>query len=57
MSTHDVERAFDVATRALILDQGAITFDRATRDLDAATFRHSYWKVLFTGHAPSGTEL
>jgi heme ABC exporter ATP-binding subunit CcmA len=52
MSTHDVERAFDSATRAVILDQGSITFDRATRDLDAATFRHAYWNVLFTGETP-----
>lgn len=49
MSTHDVERAFDSATRAVILDQGTITFDRSTTDLDAATFRHAYWNVLFTG--------
>jgi heme exporter protein A len=49
MSTHDVERAFDSATRALILDQGNITFDRSTDGLDAATFRHAYWNVLFTG--------
>jgi heme ABC exporter ATP-binding subunit CcmA len=49
MSTHDVDRAFDVATRAVILDQGAITFDRSTRDLDAAAFRHAYWNVLLTG--------
>jgi heme ABC exporter ATP-binding subunit CcmA len=53
MSTHDVERAFDSATRAVILDQGAITFDRSTTDLDAATFRHAYWNVLFTGQAPA----
>jgi heme ABC exporter ATP-binding subunit CcmA len=53
MSTHDVERAFDSATRAVILDQGAITFDRSTSDLDAATFRHAYWNVLFTGQTPA----
>jgi heme exporter protein A len=52
MSTHDVERAFDVATRALILEQGAITFDRSTHGLDAAEFRHAYWNVLFTGRPP-----
>ena len=55
MSTHDVERAFDSATRAVILDQGAITFDRSTKDLDAATFRHAYWNVLFTGQTPATT--
>jgi heme ABC exporter ATP-binding subunit CcmA len=49
MSTHDVERAFDSATRAVILDQGTITFDKSTDGLDAATFRHAYWNVLFTG--------
>jgi len=54
MSTHDIERAFDSATRAVILDQGAVTFDRTTGDLDAATFRHAYWNVLFTGHTPAG---
>jgi ABC-type multidrug transport system ATPase subunit len=53
MSTHDVERAFDSATRAIILEQGAITFDRSTGDLDAPTFRHAYWNVLFTGRAPA----
>ena len=26
--------------------------DRATHDLDAATFRHAYWNVLFTGQTP-----
>jgi heme ABC exporter ATP-binding subunit CcmA len=55
MSTHDVERAFDSATRAVILDQGAITFDRATEALDAATFRHAYWNVLFTGQTPGAS--
>ncbi|HET6348166.1 MAG TPA: heme ABC exporter ATP-binding protein CcmA [Candidatus Krumholzibacteria bacterium] len=54
MSTHDVERAFDSATRAVILDRGVITFDRSTQDLDAATFRHAYWNVLFTGATPAG---
>ena len=29
MSTHDLERAFDVATRALILDSGSVTLDRS----------------------------
>jgi ABC-type multidrug transport system ATPase subunit len=53
MSTHDVERAFDSATRAVILDHGQITFDKPTDDLDAATFRHAYWNVLFTGQAPA----
>ena len=52
MSTHDVERAFDSATRAVILEQGSITFDRAAGELDAATFRHAYWNVLFTGQTP-----
>jgi ABC-type multidrug transport system ATPase subunit len=55
MSTHDVERAFDSATRAVILDQGTITFDRSTAGLDATTFRHAYWNVLFTGRARAGT--
>ncbi|HEX6789749.1 MAG TPA: heme ABC exporter ATP-binding protein CcmA [Candidatus Krumholzibacteria bacterium] len=55
MSTHDVERAFDSATRAVILDQGVITFDQPTKGLDAATFRHAYWNVLFTGRARSGS--
>jgi heme exporter protein A len=49
MSTHDVERAFTSATRAVILDAGAITFDKPTHGLDAAMFRHAYWNVLFTG--------
>ena len=53
MSTHDVERAFEVATRAVILEQGAITFDRSTRELDATEFRHAYWNVLFTGRTPA----
>jgi len=57
MSTHDVERAFDSATRAVILDQGVITFDRPTHDLDAATFRHAYWNVLFTGQAPGASRV
>lgn len=54
MSTHDVERAFHIATRAVILENGAITLDRTTDDFDVAAFRHAYWKVLFTGQAPSG---
>jgi len=53
MSTHDVERAFDNATRAVILEQGSITFDRSTAEIDTPTFRHAYWNVLFTGHAPA----
>ena len=55
MSTHDVERAFASATRAIILDRGAITFDGSAQTLDAATFRHAYWNVLFTG-APGRAE-
>jgi ABC-type multidrug transport system ATPase subunit len=53
MSTHDLERAFQAATRALILDKGTITFDRAASDVDVPAFRHAYWNVLFTG-APRG---
>jgi len=49
LSTHDVERAFDVATRALILERGAVTLDRSVADVDQAAFRHAYWHVLFTG--------
>ena len=49
MSTHDVERAFDVATRALVLERGTLTLDRSLADVDAAAFRHAYWHVLFTG--------
>ncbi len=49
MSTHDLERAFDVATRALILDSGSVTLDRSVADIDVAAFRHAYWHVLFTG--------
>jgi len=56
MSTHDVERAFEVATRAMILEQGSITFDSSARDLDVATFRHAYWKVLFTGQTPASPQ-
>lgn len=54
MSTHEIERTFDVATRAVILDQGTVAFDRPARGLDAAEFRHAYWNVLFTGRAPAG---
>jgi len=49
MSTHDVERAFHAATRAVILESGAITFDRSAADVDVPAFRHAYWNVLFTG--------
>lgn len=49
MSTHDVERAFDVATRAIILERGSITLDRSAAEIDLAAFRHAYWHVLFTG--------
>jgi heme ABC exporter ATP-binding subunit CcmA len=49
LSTHDVERAFDVATRVVILERGAVTLDRSAAEIDVATFRHSYWHVLFTG--------
>ncbi|HEU4930238.1 MAG TPA: ABC transporter ATP-binding protein [Candidatus Krumholzibacteria bacterium] len=51
MSTHDVERAFDVATRAIVLERGSLTLDRSLADVDAAAFRHAYWHVLFTGTA------
>jgi heme ABC exporter ATP-binding subunit CcmA len=51
LSTHDVERAFDVATRAVILEQGSVTLDRSLGDIDLAAFRHAYWHVLFTGAA------
>jgi heme exporter protein A len=53
LSTHDVERAFDVATRAIILERGSITLDRSVADVDLAAFRHAYWHVLFTGAARS----
>jgi heme exporter protein A len=50
MSTHDVERAYPVATRAIILERGALTYDRPTTEADLAEFRHAYWTVLFTGN-------
>ena len=49
MSTHDVERAFGAATRAIILERGEVTLDRSVVDVDLAEFRHAYWHVLFTG--------
>ncbi len=49
MSTHDVERAFEVATRAVILEKGSVTLDRSVAEIDLAAFRHAYWHVLFTG--------
>lgn len=49
LSTHDVERAFDVATRVVILERGSVTLDRSASEIDAATFRHAYWHVLLTG--------
>jgi heme ABC exporter ATP-binding subunit CcmA len=49
MSTHDVERAFHAATRAVILESGAVTFDRSAAEVDVPAFRHAYWNVLFTG--------
>ncbi|HEU4364241.1 MAG TPA: heme ABC exporter ATP-binding protein CcmA [Candidatus Krumholzibacteria bacterium] len=49
MSTHDVERAYPVATRAVILERGALTYDRHTAETDLTAFRHAYWTVLFTG--------
>ena len=49
MSTHDVERAFEAATRAVILDRGSVTLDRSVADIDVKAFRHAYWHVLFTG--------
>lgn len=51
MSTHDVERAYPVATRAVILERGALTYDRPTSEADLAEFRHAYWTVLFTGES------
>lgn len=54
MSTHDVERAYPVATRAVILEKGALTYDRATTETDLAAFRHAYWTVLFTGETRGG---
>jgi heme exporter protein A len=53
MSTHDVERAFPVATRAVILERGTISYDRATSETELAEFRHAYWNVLFTGSPPA----
>jgi heme ABC exporter ATP-binding subunit CcmA len=53
LSTHDVERAFPVATRAVILERGTITYDRPTSGTDLAEFRHAYWNVLFTGAPPA----
>jgi heme exporter protein A len=51
MSTHDLERGFQAATRVTILDRGTISYDRAAGDIDIAEFRHAYWKMLFTGGA------
>lgn len=53
MSTHDVERAFEAATRAIILERGSVTLDRSVVDIDVAAFRHAYWHVLFTGASRS----
>jgi heme ABC exporter ATP-binding subunit CcmA len=49
MSTHDVERAYPVATRAVVLERGAVAYDRPTATAALAEFRHAYWTVLFTG--------
>jgi len=54
MSTHDLERAFNAATRAVILERGSITFDRPAGEVDVTAFRHAYWHVLFTGSGPEG---
>lgn len=55
MSTHDLERGFQAATRVAILDRGAISYDRPAGDIDIAEFRHAYWKMLFTGaEGPAG---
>jgi heme exporter protein A len=51
LSTHDVERAFEVASRTIILERGSVTLDRSVQDIDVAAFRHAYWHVLFTGAA------
>ncbi len=61
MSTHDVERAYPVATRAVILERGSVTYDRPTAGTDLADFRRAYWNVLFAGAptesaAPAGRE-
>ena len=55
MSTHDVERAFQAVTRAVILEKGTITFDRSAADVDVPAFRHAYWNVLFTGGTREAT--
>jgi heme ABC exporter ATP-binding subunit CcmA len=55
MSTHDVERAYPVATRAVILERGSLTYDRPTTEADLAEFRHAYWTVLFTGETRGAT--
>jgi ABC-type multidrug transport system ATPase subunit len=49
MSTHEIERGFGVATRVVILERGAVTFDRPTAETDVSQFRHAYWHGLFTG--------
>jgi heme exporter protein A len=54
-TTHDVERAYPIASRAVILERGAVSYDRPTQGADLAEFRHAYWKVLFTGDAAGAT--
>jgi len=49
MSTHDVERGYPVATRAVILERGSLIYDQPTSEAGLAEFRHAYWTVLFTG--------
>ncbi len=53
MSTHDVERAYPVATRAVILERGTLTYDRPTSETDLDEFRRAYWSVLFDGNQPA----
>lgn len=46
MTTHDVDRGFRVADRALVLDQGRVVLETNTADVGLEVFRDRYHEIL-----------
>jgi heme ABC exporter ATP-binding subunit CcmA len=46
MTTHDIDRGFRVADRALVLDRGSIVVETETADIGLEEFRHRYSEIL-----------
>ena len=56
MITHNIERAFELCDRMLIMDRGEICFDKARKDVESVeAFRKGYLSIVGKDTDAEGT--